>query len=496
MGELVRGACPDPGSLDERHALIRARGALLGRSESKLCVSRYTLLERIAGGGSGVVYVAYDPELDRNVALKLIPLREDHSDDQWSPRVLREARAMAKIAHPNVITVHDAGTWDELGGVESIPTHAVFIVMELVTGESMPAWLNNQARTWREILAKFDAAGAGLCAAHAIGIVHRDFKPANVLIGSDGRVRVVDFGLARDFATPAASGHTAVVQGTPEYMAPEQHRGELADASGDQFAFCAAVHEALYDEPPFVGGTLEELRREKELGRIRAPTKRMSVPVEVRKILARGLHPNPRRRFSSMEVLLSGLRRASQARRGARWTALATGVAIVAGTIFGLDFVTLDRAERAIRDVRSWNEHRELYALASASASSCWANQCIMADSARDFSTEQGYAGWWYGYYEPLEDLDGHYDPLDDFQPLLTVGEGWKPPESKLGYKVWTGIWEHSIHPHHSGVEHWTIRRWKSPLEGPASVAIVLAKEDPRGGDGVEGKLLVDGVEV
>ncbi len=209
-------------------------------------IGGFVVLRKLGEGGMGVVYAAYDEELERKVAIKL--LRTDFSGEQQSlgqARLLREAQAMAKLSHPNVAQIYAVG---ETSG-------AVFIAMEFVSGGNLREWMERATRPWRAVLAAYLQAGEGLAAAHAAGIVHRDFKPDNVLMGEDQRVRVVDFGLARPgdvalelmISAPgnSASGSFPGVEltqqgafiGTPAYMAPEQHKREPADAQSDQFSF-------------------------------------------------------------------------------------------------------------------------------------------------------------------------------------------------------------------------------------------------------------------
>ncbi|HEY6179059.1 MAG TPA: protein kinase, partial [Kofleriaceae bacterium] len=223
-------------------------------------IGRYTILERIGAGGMGVVYAALDPELDRKVAIKI--LRGDGSDarsrTEREARLRDEARAMAQLAHPNVVAVFEIDRFHD----------QVFLVMELVAGQTLAQWLHDKPRNWRAIVEVFVAAGQGLAAAHAAGLVHRDFKPVNVLVGLDGRVRVTDFGLVQDGTLP---GDRHRIAGTPGYMAPEQFRGESADARTDQFNFCVALYRALYGQRPFTGDTLSELADEVTTGRLRPP---------------------------------------------------------------------------------------------------------------------------------------------------------------------------------------------------------------------------------
>jgi tetratricopeptide (TPR) repeat protein/predicted Ser/Thr protein kinase len=268
-------------------------------------VGRYMVLSRLGAGGMGVVYAAYDPELDRRVALKL--LRPSHgvadgSRDRDHHMLKQEAQALAKLAHPNVIAIHDVG--EHMG--------RVFLAMEFVDGETLTAF-TARAHGWREVLAAFLSAGEGLAAAHAAGLVHRDFKPDNVMIGKDERVRVMDFGLARR-ATPAGGRSDARpplgggVAGTPAYMAPEQIVGQAVDARSDQFSFCVALWEGLYGARPFVGLDLPSLLEEIEEGRPQ-PTSRGAVPGWLRRVLTTGLGADPARRYPSMHALLAALRR-------------------------------------------------------------------------------------------------------------------------------------------------------------------------------------------
>ena len=308
----------------------------LARGES---FGRYLVLDRLGAGGMGVVYSAYDPDLDRKVAVKQLRL-EVGAD---SSRLLREARAMARLQHPNVIAVYDVGT---VAG-------RVFVAMELVEGTTLSGWLEERPRSWREILAMYGEAGRGLAAAHAVGLVHRDFKPSNVLVGRDGRVRVVDFGLARardgagdgdepegPSSSPSSPSldepltRTGVLIGTPTYMSPEQLLHEPTDARSDQFSFCVALYRALFAERPFAGDEFSTLVAEVTGGRVRVPPKSSTVPTWVRAAVLRGLERDPARRWPSLEALLTVLDR-DPARQRRRWLAAAgatiTAVAVVVG---------------------------------------------------------------------------------------------------------------------------------------------------------------------
>jgi predicted Ser/Thr protein kinase len=253
-------------------------------------VGRYEVESFLGAGGLSLVYIARDPELNRRVALKLLK-----SDAQ--ARLLREAQAMARVSHPNVVAVHDVGEWNG----------RVFLAMELVDGIDLRAWLAAKPHRLVEIVDAFRDAGRGLAAAHAAGLVHRDFKPENVLVGKDGRVRVTDFGLAESLDAPAPTGDA--ISGTPAYMAPEQHRAENVDARTDQFAFCVALHEAAYGERPFRGKDYPQLRDAVLAGAVSPAPARPRVPRTLRRILLRGLSMRPGDRWPTMEGLLAALGR-------------------------------------------------------------------------------------------------------------------------------------------------------------------------------------------
>jgi len=281
-------------------------------------VGRYVLAERVGAGGMGVVYRARDPGLDRDVALKLVSSTIDVEGAH--ARLEREAQAMAKLHHPNVVIVHDIGTHEG----------QLFIAMELCS-ESLGAWLST-AHGWREIVAKFLAAGRGLAAAHAIGLVHRDFKPDNVLIAVDGTVKVSDFGLVHSIAAGDASG--GAIEGTPAYMAPEQLAGDEVDARADQFAFAVSVWEAVCGARPFQPIATEDaatglLRSIRSRRRMRAQA--AIVPNRIIKILERALEPEPEARWPSLEEMLAALSRAASPRRR-RWAIISGIVATAAVT--------------------------------------------------------------------------------------------------------------------------------------------------------------------
>jgi predicted Ser/Thr protein kinase len=282
------GPAPDPA----RASTVAATSPTAGSSllTQGMRVGRYEVESFLGAGGLSLVYIARDPELNRRVALKLLK-----SDAQ--ARLLREAQAMARVSHPNVVTVHDVGEWNG----------RVFLAMELVDGIDLRAWLAAKPRRLTEIVDAFRDAGRGLSAAHAAGLVHRDFKPENVLVGKDGRVRVTDFGLAESLDAPAPTGDA--ISGTPAYMAPEQHRAENVDARTDQFAFCVALYESVYGERPFQGKADPQLREAVLAGAISPAPARARVPRTLRRILLRGLSTRPGDRWPTMEALLAALGR-------------------------------------------------------------------------------------------------------------------------------------------------------------------------------------------
>ncbi|MBL9106759.1 MAG: serine/threonine protein kinase [Myxococcales bacterium] len=337
-------ALGDGVTLDAASAGVAGEAAALTRGDA---VDRYVILARLGQGGMGVVFAAYDPKLDRKVALKLLPPAGGRGAGHGDARagLLREAQALARLAHPAVVAVHDVGTVGQ----------QVWLAMEFVDGVTLARWLKAK-RPWREVLAVFRRAGEGLAAAHAAGLVHRDFKPDNVMVGADGRVRVMDFGLARADAAgaeTAAQGSTSAlrrdetavgaVMGTLAYMAPEQWLGGSTDARTDQFAFCVALWEGLYGARPFAGEDRASLAHRVTTGRRQEPPRRR-VPSWLRRTVERGLAPTPGRRWPSMAALLAALA-SGAGRRRRRW--LLGGAALLAAAVgAGLAGRSWEHAER------------------------------------------------------------------------------------------------------------------------------------------------------
>ncbi|NVB39427.1 serine/threonine protein kinase [Pseudenhygromyxa sp. WMMC2535] len=302
---------PEASALELERLRQEVKARLFGSARSPLKIGRYQVIDCIGSGGMGIVYSARDERLGRTVAIKL--LKPELSGSQAS-NLGAEAQSLAKLAHPNVVAVYDVGEHDG----------QLFVAMEYIEGQNLRRWLLGK-RTLDQVLDVFLAAGEGLAAAHKAGLVHRDFKPDNVLVGLDGRPRILDFGLARapdgheDTATPPSFADDAeatatsmsrhgVLLGTPAYMAPEQHLGERADARSDQFGFCVALYQAVYGRLPFPSDDLRALSLAIVGGRITPPPVEARVPASLRALLRRGLSVDPSSRFSSMDALLAELR--------------------------------------------------------------------------------------------------------------------------------------------------------------------------------------------
>lgn len=299
-------------------------------------IARFEVRSLVGIGGSAVIYSAWDAQQRRPVAIKL--LRDDHSfrpDSQ--ARFLREAKSIARLDHPNVVRIYEVGTHEG----------RVFLALEYVEGRTLREWVEQERPPVAEIVRRYVDAGRALEAAHAAGVMHRDFKPDNVLLGDDGRVRVLDFGLARstrgtdsyqtlEAKTPGlrdalAQGpdllSTIGVSGTPAYKSLEQHFGRPTDPRADQYAFCVSLWEAVYGERPFHGRTASEIARAIERGQIKEPRRERAaeVPRQLRKVLERGLAAEREDRWSSMTELLAQIDQRVDSEQSTGWLSRLVG---------------------------------------------------------------------------------------------------------------------------------------------------------------------------
>lgn len=303
---------PHVEALEERLVHDRLRERMFGTTITSTRVGRYIVVDLLGEGGLGAVYRAYDPELDRRVAVKLVRAEHLAADATAQRNLIKEARAAAKLSNANVVQVYDVGS----------AQGRVYFAMEFIEGGSLRRWLEEDRRAWRDVLRVFLHAGEGVAAAHEFGIAHRDFKPDNVLISTRGEVKVVDFGLAGELEAPRPTGtphedttSTTGLSGTPAYMAPEVWRGGPADARSDQFSFCVSLFEALYGAHPFGGVELASMRTAMRTGDVSVPTGGAKVPAWLDQVVRRGLRPDPAARYASMRELLTALVRESSTRR-------------------------------------------------------------------------------------------------------------------------------------------------------------------------------------
>ncbi|MGH1343085.1 MAG: protein kinase domain-containing protein [Nannocystales bacterium] len=293
-------------SLGGQQVLAKVRANLFDAAVPTLSVGPYAVLERVGGGGMGTVFAAYDPGLDRRIAVKV--LRRDRLNDRRAEeRFVHEGRTLARLTHPNVVSVFGAGTSE----------HGPYLAMELIEGRDLDAWLADGDPTWQRVVEVFLDAARGLHAVHEAGVIHRDFKPGNVLLSDDGRVLVADFGLARrpqseetrDDAPPAMGEEvTDGVVGTPFFMSPEQRRREPVTAASDQYSFCVALGRALATAP--------------------------GAPKAVTAAVQRGLADDPSERWPSLQALISELEGVTHRRpRGWRRLAIVASVCGSAGLL-------------------------------------------------------------------------------------------------------------------------------------------------------------------
>ena len=335
---------------------------------------RYEILGALGAGGMGIVLEGRDPELARRVAIKILHPEHAAGADgtEAAARLTREARAMAQLAHPNVVTVYEVG-WS---------AGRAFVAMELIEGTTLRGWLAARPRGWRELVTMFVAAGRGLAAAHAAGLVHRDFKPDNVLIGRDGRPRVADFGLAAmaTIATAPITAATALlttrttragIAGTPAYMAPEQWRGGPIDPRTDQFAFGVALWEALHGERPFAG---DDLERATCAGQIATPRRAAPTPRWLDALVRRMLAVDAAARWPTLAAALDRLERRLRRRR---WGVVAGAATIGAAAALALAVGTARRSEP---------EGAALIERARLDAARAWIG-LVRAEAARDRAT-------------------------------------------------------------------------------------------------------------
>jgi tetratricopeptide (TPR) repeat protein len=306
-------------------AQVRARIFARG---SALRVGRYRIVRRLGAGAMGEVQLAIDEDLDRPIAIKFV---HGHlASPSFTSRLRTEARALARLAHPNVVHVYEVGEHDD----------QVYLAMEYIEGTSLRDWIRHAAPGWEQVLAAYLAAGRGLAAAHGAGVIHRDFKPENVLRGHDGRVAVADFGLAaleqgraladeelRETAvgTSESQSRTGEIKGTPAYMPPEQFLGR-SDARADQFALCVSLYEALWGQRPFPWRELDSVPRARTDWIPRPPPRRSPVPGWLWPVIRRGLAYAPDERWSDVDALLAALERGLSVRRR-RARVLGSGVA-------------------------------------------------------------------------------------------------------------------------------------------------------------------------
>ena len=411
-------------------------------------IGRYVVVSRLGEGAMGMVYLAYDPKLDRRVALKVLRrrIRSSRASHERQQRLRREAQAMAQLNHPHVVTVHDVGVADG----------RVFLAMDYLEGQTLRSWLDAKRRPWNKVLRTLIYAGQGLAAAHAAGVIHRDFKPENVLVGNDGAVAVMDFGLARPRSggerssgavdTGEAAGNapperaptgaaptleldeplepelepddepddepgrewwraegpmqltrSGDVLGTPSYMAPELFEGADASASTDQFAFCVTLYEALYGVRPFAGETMAALAFNTRRGRITPPPRDARVPAWLGRLVRRGLATDPERRHPSMQALLDALIQGAGRRRTRQAGAAALGLVVLGGA---LSYALVPAAEPCRggqhRLQQVWNDERATTIAAAFEATGLSYADEALARARQRLDT---YAEAWVGVY-------------------------------------------------------------------------------------------------
>ena len=339
------GSSPTDKSYDLAGQAMKARLAkrMFGVENLPPTIGRYRIVRKIGAGGMGVVHEGHDAELNRRVAIKLL---HPELDDRHRHRMRREAQALARLSHPNVVHAYEIGEHEG----------ALYLVMEFIEGVQLSKWQRELRGEWQVILEKYIEAGRGLAAAHDAGIVHRDFKPSNCVVCTDGPVRVLDFGLAHSSTakTVADEGRlpddvpvlearvtiTGTTMGTPAYMSPEQMLGQPTDAASDQYSYCVALYEALYGERPFAGERAAELYEALLFEKVNDPPADARVPTWLRAVLLKGLKAKPQHRFASMTELLTAL---EPPRATKRWQP-AIAVVAVGGMAAAWSFAATDEA--------------------------------------------------------------------------------------------------------------------------------------------------------
>lgn len=439
LEELLEGTGAPVDEVELQRSLSAVSDRVLGGTRKRPSVGRFSLLERVGSGGMGSVYAAFDPKLDRRIALKL--LHASGLGDRANARLLAEARNLARVAHPNVVPVFEVGVFEG----------RVFVAMELIDGVPWSTWVKAR-QPWRDVLNVALQAGRGMVAAHNRGLVHRDFKPANVMVGEDGRVVVLDFGLAQSFdsmtegtlpsldnmrLTQLSEG--SVTAGTPAYMAPECINGNPATEASDQFSFCVSVYEVLFGVRPFAADTLYAQLDAMEAGASAPESGTGDVPARVLRVLQRGLQYDPAARWPSLDDLLRALRDAARPRR--LWTfvlpVFAIGLGVTAAVAAREQPDPCEAGAETIDAV--WTPAR---AQALATSPSASARRVSAVESALDTYSER-----WRGSYltvckqEPsastqatLQCLDGQREWLVRALDVLpnADAETWRSAESLL----------------------------------------------------------------
>ncbi|MGB1015221.1 MAG: WD40 repeat domain-containing serine/threonine protein kinase, partial [Nannocystaceae bacterium] len=347
-------------AFDDTVTSVRGRSAnshrKLKSSREGNAIGRMKILRTLGEGGMGVVYAAHDPELDREVAVKLI---RGNNSAAARTRLYREAQALAKLSHPNVVAVHDVGTHQG----------QVWVAMEFVVGRTLGVWIEQERPRWRKVLSVMKQAARGLAAAHAEGLLHRDIKPSNIMVGNDGRVRLMDFGLARAETEctcndphhhAARSGALSVdlttagtILGTPGYMAPAQFLGQSTNERTDEFSLAVTLWEALYGQRPFIGETIDELRIAVTKGKREPVPATSKVPGWLRKVLERALDASPDKRFESVQAMLEAIEVHEQRERLRSTVAgLSLGLLVMAvlGVVAAAQWRAAETARAALSD--------------------------------------------------------------------------------------------------------------------------------------------------